>query len=245
MRVAVISDIHANLAAFEAVIADWGTVDAVWHLGDVVGYGPDPLECIERLRGLPSLGIAGNHDWAAIGRIDTSTFNQAAAEAIAWTAGRLTPDAVAYLEQLPCIRYEGDFTLAHGSPRDPIWEYVLSVSSARESFEAFTSAVCFIGHSHIPLAFSVDPTVPAAMADVRVEPVVYDEIALGNRRHLINVGSVGQPRDHDPAARYAILDTDRRASQRRRVEYPIVRTQQRMREAGLPTVLWARLAYGR
>ena len=245
MRVAVISDVHANLAAFEAVIADWGTVDAVWHLGDIVGYGPDPLECIDRLRSLPSVSIAGNHDWAAIGKIDTSTFNPVAAEAVDWTARHLTPDAITYLGELPCIIHEGDFTLAHGSPRDPIWEYVLDIQAARENFAAFTTSVCFIGHSHVPLAFSAAPGGSSVPVDVRLEPVTYEEVPLGGRRHLINVGSVGQPRDLDPAARYLLLDTDRRVYRRRRVEYPIERTQQRMRDVGLPSVLWRRLEFGR
>lgn len=245
MRIAVISNVHANLAAFEAVIADWGTVDAVWHLGDIVGYGPDPVECIDCLRSFSSVSIAGNHDWAAIGKIDALTFNSAAAAAISWTAGHLTPAAVAYLEALPCIREDAEYTLAHGSPRDPIWEYVLDAADARENFDGFSTPVCFIGHSHVPLAYSAKP-IGRSIADFRAESVTYDQdVALGDRRHLINVGSVGQPRDGDPAARYLLLDTDRRSYRRRRVDYPIARTQQRMRAAGLPEVLWRRLELGR
>jgi len=245
VRVAVISDIHANLAAFDAVIADWGGVDAVWSLGDVVGYGPDPVECIERLCALPSVGIAGNHDWAAIGRVDPATFNPAAAEAIAWTSRQLTPAARAYLEELPSIREDDEYTLAHGSPRDPIWEYLLGPTAAWENFAAFTGVVCFIGHSHRPLAFTLEPHARDGPSDVHSEPLHYAETALGNRRHLINVGSVGQPRDHDPAARYVILDTERRVYERRRVEYPIEKTQQRMLDLGLPSVLATRLSSGR
>ncbi len=245
MRIAVISDVHANLAAFDAVIADWGTVDAVWHLGDIVGYGPDPVECIDRLRNLRAVNIAGNHDLAAIGKIDTSTFNPAAAAAVAWTRDHLTPDAVAYLEALPHLYETGEYTLAHGSPRNPIWEYVLDEADARANFAAFKTTVCFIGHSHVPLAYSARRN-GDSIAQVWPERVLYDQdVAFGDRRHLINVGSVGQPRDRDPAARYLLLDSDRRAYRRRRVEYPIAQTQQRMRAAGLPEVLWRRLELGR
>jgi diadenosine tetraphosphatase ApaH/serine/threonine PP2A family protein phosphatase len=241
VRIAIISDVHANLAALEAVIADWGTVDAVWHLGDLVGYGPDPVECVERLRSLTSVSLAGNHDWAAIGRLDPSDFNALALEAIRWTAQQLTPQVRSYLAGLPTMHIAGDFTLVHGSPRDPIREYVLSTSVARACFAAFDSQVCFIGHSHIPLGFRLQ----SDTGKVEPLPLSYAETELGTDRQLINVGSVGQPRDGDPAARYLILDTDRRCYQRRRVEYPIEQTQERMRRAGLPSALWLRLAYGR
>lgn len=245
MRIAVISDVHANLVALDAVIADWGTVDAVWHLGDTVGYGPEPVGCIERLQELGAVNLAGNHDWAVIGLLDLRAFNPAAAEAARWTASQLTDHARAYLEGLPIKRVIADYTLVHGSPRDPIWEYLLDTVGAMENFSYFATRVCFVGHSHIPIAFTTDspPGTPARV--VERELPTDREVELGDRRHLINVGSVGQPRDGDPAARYLLLDTERRVYQRRRVVYPVERTQQRMRELGLPASLWMRLSYGR
>src|SRR3990170_3672739 len=135
MRYAIISDIHANLEAFQAVLADikkWGGADKYWHLGDVIGYGPDPHECIEALRRLDGICIAGNHDLAAIGKIGTEEFNPDAAESCRWTAKQLSSSDIAWLEKLPLIIVEGDFTLVHGSPRDPVWEYLLTTSLARE-----------------------------------------------------------------------------------------------------------------
>jgi len=246
LRVAIISDIHANLTAFEAVIADWGTVDAVWCLGDIVGYGPDPVACIDRLRGLTDVCVAGNHDWAATGRLDRSEFNDLAAFAAEWTYHQLPADTRSYLDGLDLVRVESEFTLAHGSPRDPIWEYILDRSQAAENFGWFGGPVCFVGHSHIPLAFSTDPPSTGVAPVVRLDRPRYRGASnLGERRHIINVGSVGQPRDGDPAARYVILDTERRLYYRRRVIYDVARTQERMRQAGLPPGLWLRLAHGR
>lgn len=245
MRIAVISDVHANLAALEAVIADWGAVDGVWHLGDTVGYGPDPVACIERLQELGAINLAGNHDWAVIDRLDLEFFNPAAAEVVRWTASQLTDSTRSYLASLPTVRVIDGYTLVHGSPRDPIGEYLLDEIAAAENFAYLGTPVGFIGHSHVPVAFTTDSPPGVTARGVRREPVSYREIQLGQRRHLINPGSVGQPRDGDPAARYLILDTQRRIYQRRRIEYPIADTQQRMRAAGLPASLWVRLAYGR
>jgi diadenosine tetraphosphatase ApaH/serine/threonine PP2A family protein phosphatase len=245
LRVAIVSDIHANLAALEAVIADMRNVDAVWCLGDVVGYGPDPVACIDRLRALPSTCIAGNHDWAAIGELDAERFNDLAAESAAWTARQLTADARAYLASLPLRYVCGEYVLAHGSPRDPMSEYLLEADQAAENFTSFGGSACFVGHSHVPLGFSQE-SVGGSMPLVRAERVRYGGmVELGHRRYILNVGSVGQPRDGDPRARYLVLDTDRRAYQRRRVAYNVARTQERMRIAGLHPFLAARLAYGR
>jgi diadenosine tetraphosphatase ApaH/serine/threonine PP2A family protein phosphatase len=243
MRIAIISDIHGNLPALEAVQADWVAVDAVWCLGDVVGYGAEPNECVERLQALAAVGIAGNHDWAAIGRIDLQNFNHAAAAAAAWTARSLTPAARAYLEALPTRLDEGEFTLTHGSPREPIEEYLLTVGQAEANFAYFDGVACFIGHSHLPLAFRREPGPPPTVEPVAV--TYNTDVPLDDRRFLINVGSVGQPRDGDPAARYLLLDTRERCYRRRRVPYDVPRAQQRIREAGLPEVLAHRLAFGR
>jgi diadenosine tetraphosphatase ApaH/serine/threonine PP2A family protein phosphatase len=248
VRVAVLSDVHSNLHALEAVLAaiDADPPDELWCLGDVVGYGPDPNECVDCVRRVASVCVAGNHDWAAIGRLDLAELNDAAAEAAAWTARHLAPGEKSYLESLPLRHESGAYTLAHGSPRDPIWEYVLSDQQAAENFASFSTTACFVGHTHVAIAFSIPPLERPMPWDVQVEAPRYDRaVDLDERRHLVNVGSVGQPRDRDPAARYVILDTERRAYQRRRVEYDVARTQDRIRATGLPDILWLRLAYGR
>ena len=156
MRYAILSDIHANLTAFEAVLDDiehQGGVEKVWCLGDVVGYGPEPHQCVELLRQCNHVCVAGNHDLAAIGKVDTAYFNPDAATACHWTAQQLSSEDIKYLESLSLVIEGGDFTLAHGSPREPIWEYLLSASSAKENFAYFKSRFCLVGHSHVPLVF--------------------------------------------------------------------------------------------
>jgi diadenosine tetraphosphatase ApaH/serine/threonine PP2A family protein phosphatase len=174
-------------------------------------------------------------------------FNDFAAEAAEWTARQLSAEAIDYLAGLPAIVRLGEFTLAHGSPRDPIWEYVVSAEEAAPNFDWFEGTACFVGHSHVPVGFSVSSSARSdVFLDVATEPVDYASYCeLGARRHLINVGSVGQPRDGDPRACYLILDTIDRRYCRRRVSYDISRTQVRMQEVGLPRPLWQRLRVGR
>ena len=242
MRYAILADIHSNLAAFEAVLNDAdgrGGFDKIWCLGDVVGYGPDPHECIERLRQFKPVCIAGNHDWAAIGKMDTSEFNPVAAIAAHWTAEQLTAEDKDYLLGLPPTLHENGFTLAHGSPREPVWEYLLSTDVARENFAYFETACCLVGHSHVPLIF-----------ELVNDKVVYREfkettLKLKDRRMIINPGGVGQPRDGDPRASYAIYDAETKAVYHYRVEYDIPATQKKMAERGLPTPLIVRLGVGR
>jgi len=242
MRYAILADIHSNLAAFEAVLKDAdsrGGFDKIWCLGDVVGYGPDPHECIERLRQFKPVCIAGNHDWAAIGKMDTSEFNPVAAIAAHWTAEQLTAEDKDYLLDLPLILHENGFTLAHGSPREPIWEYLLSTDVAQENFAYFETACCLVGHSHVPLIF-----------ELVKDKAVYREfkettLKLKDRRMIINPGGVGQPRDGDSRASYAIYDAEAKAVYHYRVEYDIPATQKKMAERGLPTPLILRLGVGR
>jgi diadenosine tetraphosphatase ApaH/serine/threonine PP2A family protein phosphatase len=241
VRIAVVADIHANLPAFEAVIADWGAVDEVWCLGDLVGYGPFPNECIARLQSFPYRCLAGNHDWAAIGKISTADFNPEARQAAEWTGRQLLPAHRRFLADLPTTLVVGAFTLVHGSPRAPIWEYVLDPVQAAENFAAFQTPYCFIGHSHIPVVFAERPGQPEA--DVAL-PTHGTVVPLGPTRLLLNPGSVGQPRDGDPRASYVLLDTDQQTVTYRRVSYDIARTQAAMRAAGLPARLWLRLAHG-
>lgn len=244
MRVAIISDIHANLTALEAVALDWGVVDAIWCAGDTVGYGPDPVACIEFLRDVSATSVAGNHDWAAIGRLGIDSFNDVARAALIWTAQKLDDTARDWLANLPLLQ-GSDYLLVHGSPRDPLEEYLLSSDQAAANFRLFPGRACFIGHSHIPLAYSIADDPLASSSCVRSEAVTYHAMPLDHRRYIINVGSVGQPRDGDPAARYVVLDTTNGTYERRRVEYDLTATQERMKQARLPTFLIRRLALGR
>ncbi|MFH1002658.1 MAG: metallophosphoesterase family protein [Chloroflexota bacterium] len=243
MRYAILADIHANLTAFEAVLADIGRrggVDGMWCLGDVVGYGPDPCRCLERLRRQGPVVIAGNHDWAAIGKLDTANFNPDAAAACRWTAGQLGPEDRDYLAGLPPVLTQGDFTLAHGSPRVPLWEYLLSPASARENLAYFPSRYCLVGHSHRPLVFRQE----AGGAVSRSPFPDGAGLVLGEHRLIINPGGVGQPRDGDPRASYAIYDADAGVVRLHRVAYDVGQTQDRMVAAGLPRRLVARLGRG-
>ncbi len=243
MRYAIIADIHANLAAFKAVldhIERRGGVEEVWCLGDVVGYGPDPCQCIELLRQYNHVCVAGNHDWAAIGKAATSEFNPDAAVACRWTAQQLSPDDVKYLESLPEVIQRGDFTLVHGSPREPIWEYLISVSSAKENFAYFQSQFCLIGHSHVPMVFKYDET--GACSFSQFMPNV--GLVLGKSRLIINPGGVGQPRDGDPRASYTIYDNETEMVRLYRVPYDVGVTQTRMVKHNLPMRLVSRLSQG-
>jgi predicted phosphodiesterase len=231
MRVLVISDIHANLAALKAVLKDAGKVNAVWCLGDVVGYGPDPNECVELVREQNNLVcLLGNHDAASIGEMSVASFNFEARQAVEWTQSVLKEDNREYLLERPLISIIGDVTLAHGSPRQPVFEYVLDTRSASDNFDHFDNDFCFIGHSHIPLMFTQDQddylcklNFPSVNKLIKLKP-----------RAIINPGSVGQPRDRDPRASYAIFDSDARTWLYRRVKYDIADTQRRMREHNLP-----------
>ena len=244
MRYAILADIHSNLVAFEAVLEDlerWGGVEEIWCLGDIVGYGPDPEQCIELLRRYPHLCVAGNHDWAAIGKADVSYFNPEAAAACSWTAEQLSPGARHYLESLPAIICRDDFTLVHGSPREPIWEYVLSLATACANFAYFESKFCLIGHSHVPLVFEY---VEEGENCLSSRLLADSALQLRGNRSIINPGGVGQPRDGDPRASYAIYDTEPQAIYHCRIPYNIAATQQRMTELRLPPGLAARLSYG-
>ena len=243
MRYAIIADIHANLAAFTAVLDDIkgrGGVEEIWCLGDVVGYGPDPHQCIELLRQQNHVCAAGNHDWAVIGKLDTSYFNPDAAAACHWTAAQLSPEDIDYLGNLPLVIEKGDFTLVHGSPREPIWEYLLSISNARESFAYFKSQFCLVGHSHMPLVFRYSETGVCSFRPF--SPNV--GLVLGRSRLIINPGGVGQPRDSDPRASYAIYDSETRMVKLHRIPYDISATQTKMVKYGLPIRLVTRLSSG-
>ena len=244
MRYAIIADIHANLAAFTAVLGDIdgrGGVEEVWCLGDVVGYGPDPHQCIELLRQYNHVCVAGNHDWAAIGKIGTSEFNPDAAAACHWTAQQLSTEDVDYLENLPLLLQKEDFTLVHGSPREPIREYLISNGSAKQNFTCFQTQFCLVGHSHVPLLFRQSEAGDCSFSQF----LTGVGLVLGKSRLIINPGGVGQPRDGDPRASYAIYDSGARVVKLYRVVYDIDATQAKMVKHNLPIRLVARLSDGR
>ena len=242
MRAAVIADIHSNLEAFQAVLRDLeerGGADEIWCLGDIVGYGPDPRACIQLLRQHQGICVAGNHDWAAIGKLDTSAFNPEAAAAAQWTAEALKKQDAEYLAGLPLILRRGDFTLVHGSPMEPIWEYVLSTQAAKANFGRFDTRFCLIGHSHSPALFELNPRNSCH------EHRLPEELSFRTEsRFIINCGSVGQPRDGDPRASYAIIDTAQRILWHYRVKYDFKTTQEKILDADLPVRLASRLAAG-
>ena len=243
MRCAIVADIHSNLAAFMAVLVDveqQGEVDEVWCLGDIVGYGPEPHQCIELLRQTNHLCVAGNHDLAAIGEIDTHEFNPDAVAVCQWTAKELTPRDVDYIRSLPLVVERDDFTLVHGSPREPIWEYILSISAAKENFTYFKSKFCLVCHSHVPMVFKYGKGGSCSFSQFSTDAT----LGLGEERLIINPGAVGQPRDGDPRASYAIYDSEAGQIKLHRVPYDIGATQAKMVEQRLPMRLVARLSHG-
>jgi diadenosine tetraphosphatase ApaH/serine/threonine PP2A family protein phosphatase len=241
MRVLIISDVHANLTALEAVLEHGNNREAVWCLGDLIGYGPDPNECVERIANLTnSLSLIGNHDQAVLGEIPLSRFNSDAGAVVAWTQGILSEKNQAYLNTLPSkVTLEG-YTLAHGSPNQPVWEYILDPNTADRNFEAFSTDYCFVGHSHLPIIFQRPYPDSFAIS----QPVNWNEPMQLKPRMILNPGSVGQPRDGDPRASYGMLDTDAETWEMFRVEYDVKKVQERILEAGLPERQALRLMAG-
>jgi predicted phosphodiesterase len=241
MRILVISDIHANLTALEAVLASAEPFDSAWCLGDLVGYGPDPNECIRRVRELPELVcLMGNHDAAVVGKIDVDSFNLEARLVVRWTRTVLTDENETYLRELPDRRVVDSVTLAHGSPRHPVWEYLLDTRTATQNFSYFDTPYCFVGHSHLPVIFQLNKERRAA--DLFVPE---SEVSLElSPRAILNPGSVGQPRDRDPRAAYAIFDPEALTWTHHRVAYEIPTVQARMETAGLPDRHIIRLSAG-
>jgi len=243
MRIAIVSDIHANFVALETVLSAIGSVDQLWNMGDTIGYGPRPNQCMAAMSEHTTVMIAGNHDLACIDRVDLSDFNADARLANIWNGQQLASEHRATLALLPPITAVDErFMVVHGSPREPVWEYLLTRDQARDNFELFEQQVCFIGHSHVPLIFRrpkngvcQNPSMPAAGDTLTLEEGV---------RYFINPGSIGQPRNQDPRAAYAILDTDLGTVRFMRIEYDVAKTQRQMREAGLPVALVRRLEFG-
>jgi len=280
MRCAILSDIHGNNDALGAVLEDiaaismqhYTPIEDIWCLGDLVGYGPEPSTCIGLVRACAELCIAGNHDWVAAGKAAAAEFTGAAAISVAWTSQRLSREESTYLAELPQLVVAGDFTLAHGSPSNPIWEYLLTPAAAQRNFPAFETRFCLVGHTHLPAIFLTpeqQPSVrvhPSATALLtldaadwptqgRLEAVTTESactrlipqpgpwVPPAGYRAIINPGSVGQPRDHDARAAYVIYDSER-GFEFRRVPYDIGATQRKLRAYGLPERLGMRLAEG-
>lgn len=242
MRILVISDIHANYSAFEAVLAHCeGEWDFVWCLGDVVGYGPDPNECVDRLKALPQLSLAGNHDWAALNRLDVRTFNPDARRAVEWTQETLTAENTRWLEALPVTFVIGEYTLVHASPREPIWEYILEPSIAALNFPHFETPYCFVGHTHQPVIYTIANDSGDAASAL---PHYNEPHKLNGQRQIINPGSIGQPRDQNPDAAYGILDMTSGVFEHRRIPYNIKAVQRRMLDLNMPDRLITRLEHG-
>ena len=241
MRYAIFSDVHSNLEAFESAIKamEGNKVDAYICGGDIVGYGADPSRCIQLTKELTQNVICGNHDWASVGKFDISYFNTYAKEAVYWTAEVLNEDEKAYLKNLKTVYEERDFIIAHGSLDEPEkFHYILDLYSARQTFSIMRKRVCFIGHSHSPVIFSKSGENVTYTGSERVE---LDR----DTSYIVNVGSVGQPRDGDPRACYAIYDTDSNTVEIKKVSYEIEKAQNKILDAGLPPILAERLSRGR
>ncbi len=244
MRHAVISDIHSNLEALQAVLEDIGrrACDRIVCLGDIVGYGAEPGACLAEIRKCADRVVAGNHDWGAVGKVDLSYFNRSARTAAQWTGGRLSDSERIYLAQLPLKLTDGDGRGAawvHASPAFPEqWRYILSSDEAEYQFERMSGPICFVGHSHQPVFWQYH-------RGGRCSIVAREYLQMENGQiYIVNVGSVGQPRDGDPRAAYAVFDDERREVVIHRVEYDIASAQKKILAAGLPPQLAERLAWG-
>jgi len=268
MRVLIVSDIHANLVALETVLtAVKGQYDVLWCLGDIIGYGPRPNQCIELMQNEARICVMGNHDWATLDLpgINVDDFNPQARSAVIWTREQLSEPCRKYLSALPYTPVRppqlDNFLITHASPREPVWEYVLTPSIAMENFSVFLEQICLVGHTHKPAIYRWQLNKPdlateangpkksehpiATVDQILPEPGVKIMLTpTETERLIINPGSVGQPRDNDPRAAYAILDLEEMSWQYERIPYPIELTQAQMKEANLPKRLIDRLSFG-
>lgn len=248
MRIAILGDVHSNIEALDAVVAELGkdNIDHWVQVGDIVGYGPDPIACIERIRELGCVVSIGNHDAAVIGQLNTDYFNGYARAAIEWTGEQLREEDFEFLRRLPLVKEapELGYTVVHGSLYMPAqFGYVQSTVEALESLAQQRTHLAFVGHSHVPACYMQSAGAPRHALDVVFESAF--EAQVGQyERVLVNVGSVGQPRDEDPRAAVAVFDTDAKTVEVRRVDYDFATTQKKIRDAGLPTVLAERLSLG-
>jgi predicted phosphodiesterase len=241
MRYAVLSDIHGNLEALEAVIRSCREegVRGYFCAGDIVGYGADPSACIERLKDLKAVCIAGNHDWAVLDKINLRRFNAMATAAITWTKTVLGPSELGWLDALELEARHDSFTVVHGSLNEPSqFHYISDLADCADTFYLMKTPVCFVGHTHVPGVFGQKGGLSGYMDEEHVE---FDE----KIKYIVNVGSVGQPRDGDPRAAFGIYDPDLKRVQVKRVSYDIQRAQVKIIRAGLPSELAQRLSFGK
>lgn len=242
MRTLIISDIHANLTALEAVLADAEPFDRVWCLGDVVGYGPNPNECIVRIQNLPGIQcIRGNHDAAIIGDIDIRAFNYEARASLEWLDAVLLPENKQWLRSLHERLVMDDITLVHGSPRNPVWEYILDRATALENMAEFDTTICLVGHTHIPCIFQLDAE---ELNATKMRFMKSGKAFSIDIKSIVNPGSVGQPRDHNPKASYLVYDDETEKWVYQRVDYDIEKVQRQIIDAGLPLRHASRLTEG-
>ncbi len=265
MKTAILSDIHANMEALEAVLSDidkQGGVDRYWCLGDIVDYGPEPRECLEKVRQLGALSIIGNHDAAACGKLDYRKFFSADFVTVTgWTEEHLTREDKDYLAALPLRLETGGFTLVHASPREPNWEYLLDRERAAQNLPYIKTSYCLVGHTHISACFEFDglpdseDLIPFSREvdkkyfkdgkfNFEFKPLEQELIQLDGKRVFINPGAVGQQRAKDPRACYAVYNDADATVQLRRVEYDVAATCQKILQAGLPAWLADKLAAG-
>jgi len=240
VRYAILSDIHGNVEALRAVLHDCADrVDAVLCLGDTVGYGADPLACVELVAERAHASVGGNHEYAVAGRLGLEWFNRYARAAAEWTQQRLDEDHRAYLGALPLVAEVGDATLVHASPAQPEeWDYLVTAEDGFAAFASFATRWCFVGHSHVPGAWSLGSSGPEH------HPGCASLQSERGRRYIVNVGSVGQPRDRDPRAAYAVWDVEAGRLEIQRVAYDVDAARRKIVEAGLPRLLADRLAAG-
>jgi len=242
MRYAIVSDVHSNIEALDAALNLLKPDDKLWCLGDIVGYGPNPNECVGKIKDRASLVVMGNHDLAAIDNFGIEWFNSAAAEAIRWTQGVLSKESGDWLNTLGYEQREKDFLLVHGAPKPDYFDYVLDKDGARRAFEATDATLIFIGHTHIAETYALAPDGSIAHRSFQHG----GEIELdGSNRYIVNVGSVGQPRDLNPLASFGFYDEGLRKVEIVRFEYPIAAVQEKIACAHLPPVLARRLTMGR
>jgi diadenosine tetraphosphatase ApaH/serine/threonine PP2A family protein phosphatase len=242
MRTLIISDVHANLTALNAVLGDAGTFERVWCLGDIVGYGPDPNECIERIAVLPGLQcLKGNHDAAILGEIPVHAFNDDARASLHWLETELNHENRQWLAGLDERLVMDGVTLAHGSPRNPVWEYIMGLGIARENMRQFDTQLCLVGHTHLPGLFQMAGATPLS---TRYHAIVENEPFTLEHKSILNPGSVGQPRDRDPRSAYLIYDDEDDRWSFHRVAYDVKGVQERIFSAGLPGRHAHRLAEG-
>lgn len=242
MKYAFFSDVHANLEALKAVILDFRAekINKIFFLGDAVGYGPSPNECIELIDQVSKIKLMGNHDYAALGLMETEYFNQYAAESMNWTRNSLGRDKIEIMSDFELTAEVSNFLIVHSSPKEPqMWHYVLDMNDVEENFKFFKQRVCLIGHTHRPFIVSRNEEGNCIISH-KTEEKIHE-----NRQYLINIGSVGQPRDGDPRSCYLIYNTKSRTVRFKRVPYNFDETQKRMSAMGLPEYLIERLAVGR